>query len=562
MPAHPQDASPRPMTRRQALKGEWLLKGRPGPAAIAPGKPAPTPLRSPQARDTKRAAADPALPALGIIVLNRLAFGPRPGDLAAFNALGVTDAARLTAWVDQQLNPNAIDDSACTARITAAGLPTLGKTLQQLWADHYNGDESRTQPAEDVTTATFLRAVYSKRQLKEVMADFWHNHFSVYAWDYSYASATWVHYDQNVIRANLFGNFRTLLGAVAKSPAMLFYLDNYINQVAGYNENFGRELFELHTLGTENYLGVVDPFSIDQDLNGTAIGYCDNDVYESARSFTGWTVHDGHWEKPADVDDGTFFYFPTWHDKANKIILGHYFPANQADEQDGQTVLDLLATHPGTARYVCRKICRRLVSDAPSQELVDAAAAVFLANTAAPNQIGLVVRAIVLSPEFAATWGQKIKRPFEAAAGVLRASAAEFTPSNSFHWYFQQAGQDLFSRRSPDGYPDKKENWSNTNSLLQRWRLVNYMTQGYIDDTTLDFQSQMPGSLTTPNEIVDFWINRLLSRPMEPASSRDEVLAFLAQGRNPDFDLPPDQLEERLPHMCALILMSPDFQWR
>ncbi|MEP7358492.1 MAG: DUF1800 family protein, partial [Anaerolineales bacterium] len=244
------------------------------------------------------------------------------------------------------------------------------------------------------------------------------------------------------------------------------------------------------------------------------------------------------------------------------IILGHYVPANQGDQQDGQMVLDLLAYHPGTARSVCRKLCRRLVADDPPQTLVDAAAAVFMAAWAAPDQIKQVVQTIVLSPEFAASWGQKIKRPFEATMGALRASAAEFTPSGAFEWYFQQAGQALFSRRSPDGYPDRRANWSNTTSLLQRWRLVNYMAQGNIDDATLDFQGQMPPSIQTPNAIADFWIDRLLGRPMDPPSNRDQVVSFMAQGRGPDLNLPADQIADRLPHMAALILMSPDFQWR
>src|SRR5262249_35482846 len=156
-----------------------------------------------------------------------------------------------------------------------------------------------TQPLRDVRDAAFIRAVYSQRQLNEVLADFWHNHFSVYAWDYSFASSTWASYDRDVIRGHMLGNFRQMLEAVATSPAMLYYLNNYVNQVAGTNENYGRELFELHTMGTENYAGVVDPFSVPK-IGGTATQYCDNDVYETARCFTGWRVNDGSWDTPGN----------------------------------------------------------------------------------------------------------------------------------------------------------------------------------------------------------------------------------------------------------------------
>jgi uncharacterized protein (DUF1800 family) len=413
---------------------------------------------------------------------------------------------------------------------------------------------------EEARQATLIRAVYSRRQLNEVLADFWHNHFSIYAWDYAYASATWTHFDRDVIRTHMWGNFRQFLGGVARSPAMLYYLDNYINQVAGYNENWARELFELHALGTENYLGVMNPLDVPKDPNGLAVGYCDNDVYEAARSFTGWRVNNGGSGAPGD--DGSFFYYATWHDKANKLILGHYQPANQADMADGNLVLDLLAGHPGTARFIARKLCRRLVADDPPQTLVDAAAAVFAANVAAPDQLKQVVRTICLSPEFRAAWGQKMKRPLEAAVGMVRALGADFTPSDDFFWVYDAAGQSLFGRRSPDGYPDVASAWAHTTAIAQRWRLANRLVQDNLDDIHVDVLSQMPGQLTTPNQIADYWIQRLLGRPMDPASNRAPVVDFMAQGRNPATALTSEQIADRLPHMAALILMSPDFQWR
>ncbi len=559
MPPATTPRAPRRLTRRAALRPDRLLTQATLHAALNEPPP-PAGLRASGGSGAAPEGGAPALPSLGIIVLNRLAFGPRPGDLAAFNALGGDDDARLTAWVDSQLNPGAIADTDCNNRIGAAGFTTLNKTLTQLWADHYVGNAGRTVPLTDVRNATLLRAVYSQRQLFEVLTDFWHNHFNIYAWDYAYASATWVHYDRDVIRANVLGNFRAFLQAVATSTAMLYYLDNYINQVAGFNENWARELFELHTLGSENYLGVMNPLDVPVDGGGLAIGYCDNDVYESARAFTGWRVNNGSSGAPGN--NGTFYYHDTWHDKANKLVLAQYLPAFQNQMEDGNDVLDLIAAHPGTARHIARKLCRRLISDDPPQTIVDAAAAEFLAHVNSGDQLKRVVRVICLSPEFKAAWGEKVKRPFEAAAGMLRAMQADITPTNDFFYTYDQAGQPLFSRRSPDGYPDHKDEWANTTSLLQRWRLANQLVQGYIDNTQLNLLAQIPGGVTTSNQIVDFWIDRLLGRPMDPPENRTQILNFLAQGFNPDFDLPTSQLTARLPHMVALILMSPDFQWR
>ena len=217
-------------------------------------------MRSPQRQLNLLAAAPPATPTPEVIALNRMAFGPRPGDLDALLALGGDSATRLQAYVEQQINPAAIDDSACDAILAAQGFTTLGKSRQQLWLDHVVKQnvtwDERMQPARETLHATFLRAVYSKRQLVEVLADFWHNHFNVYGWD-SWSAGTWVYYDRDVVRGNLFGNFRQMLGAVAKSAAMLYYLDNVSNTSAGPNENYARELFELHGMGAENYFGVA-----------------------------------------------------------------------------------------------------------------------------------------------------------------------------------------------------------------------------------------------------------------------------------------------------------------
>jgi uncharacterized protein (DUF1800 family) len=512
----------------------------------------------------------PDLPSPEVIALNRIAFGPRPGDLAALTALGSSSAERIQRYVDRQLDPSALDDSACDAIIAAQNFTTLGKSRLQLWQDHVSAEgiswEERSRPATETVQATFLRAVHSERQLGEVLADFWHNHFNVYGWD-SWSAGTWVHYDRDVIRSNMLGNFRQMLGAVAKSAAMLYYLDNVSNTSAGPNENYARELFELHTLGAENYFGVASIVGPDGSYrhpaplgtDGRPAKYVDEDVYAATQCFTGWRI---------DPSTGEFQFVDAAHAKYAKIVLAQTIPSG-GGQQDGETVLDILANHPGTARYISRKLCRRLLADDPPESIVQAAADVFYSQRSAPDQLKQVVRTILLSAEFSATWGQKIKRPFDYVVSLLRATNANYTWSNDFRWRYEPMGQAMFSWRPPDGYPDRKEDWSNTMPMLQRWRICNWLIDSWKiggdgedkDNRRIDCRSQMPTTITTPIAIADFWARRILERDLPP-DERQSIIDFMAAGRNPEGSLPANQIDERLRFMVSLILMAPSFQWR
>lgn len=511
----------------------------------------------------------PAPPAASVIAHNRLAFGPRPGDLAAFDALGGDDPSRLTAWVDQQLAPQSISDTDCDNRIAAAGFATLGRSLIQLWQDHITPDglgwQDRIQPVVEVERATFLRAVHSKRQLFEVLVDFWHNHFNVYGWDWP-IYGVWVHWDRDVIRANALGNFRQMLGMVAEAPAMLYYLDNYTSSAAGPNENWARELFELHTLGAENYLGVMLQQDVPLD-DGIPIGYVDNDVFEATRCFTGWTFD----LDTSDSGTGQFLYRGDWHDHFQKTVLGVFMNSNQPPQQDGFDVLDRLATHPGTGRHIAGKLCRRLISDEPPQEVVDAAAAVFTAQHAAPDQIAQVVRTIVLHEAFLTSWAEKVKRPFEIAASAMRSAEPDFTFAedesdfDSFLWHYEQTGQPLFGWHAPDGFPDHKADWLSVSPRVLSWRLANYLIEVSENDVfRLDVVSQTPGHVRTSHEIVEFWVDRVFGRAI-PAAEHQALVDFMAQGHNPFFDLPLDtdeDTQDRLRALVGLMFMSPSFLWR
>jgi uncharacterized protein (DUF1800 family) len=515
----------------------------------------------------------PAPPPAAVVALTRTAFGPRPGDVEAFDALGATDPERLTAYVDQQLDPASIDDSAAEARIAESGFETLEKSLEQLWQEHTLAEdwEVHMQPFWETQLATFLRAIHSERQLLEVMADFWHNHFSVFA-DDSPEGSVWVHSDRDAIRAHALGNFRQMVEAVTRTPAMLFYLDNAFNSAEDANENYARELLELHTLGADAYLGSLPQSQVPVDGDGWPVGWVEEDVIGAARCLTGWTV-DTQWVHWEFGETGTFLYWDEWHDHDPKTVVGLDLPADRPPMQDGWDLLDRICRHPATGRHLAAKLCRRLLGDSPPEAVVDAAAAVFTASWQAPDQIAQVVRTIVSSPEFLATWGDKVKRPFEIAAGAFRGAGGDLPfrlddgATQWFYWEYYQTGQPLFSWQPPNGFPDFKEAWNTTSPRVMCWRLANFFVQVWDDVGEVyyfDLLAQTPAGVRSAQALVDFWSERILGRPL-PDGDEQKLVAFMAQEANPFDDLPIRtdwETQERLRALVALILMSPSFLWR
>jgi uncharacterized protein (DUF1800 family) len=517
-------------------------------------------------------------PDLARIVLNRLKFGPRPEDWQRFTDLGQDDDQRLAVYLQEQLYPEKLEDNDLVTRITKAGFKTLAKPMTLLYEDHIvnnpydDNDDKHWQwfnlPADETVEATFLRAVYSQKQLQEVLVDFWHNHFNVYGWHEELAPL-FASYDRDVIRTHLFGNFRQFLEAVASHPSMQYYLDNRSNSDAGPNENYARELLELHTLGADHYLGVMEPGEVPLDENGIAKGYVDNDVYEAARCFTGWRVDDNLWDDGSEVGKtGEFLYYRPWHDRFNKIILGKYIPADQPDKADGRMLLDLLAAHPGTAAYVCKKLCQRLISDTPPQTVVARAAEVFLEKKDAPDQLRQVYQAILSSAEFKQTWGAKIKRPFEQAAAMLRGLNADFVrmPGGAA-WTYQMMGQPLFGHHPPDGYADRATFWANTMATLYGWNLTVGIVENWWNQeeegrsVLVDVAAQTPPDIRNAASLAEYWEKRLLGCLL-PAESNKAIVGFMAGEHTPSDLLDEEEFSSRLPGMVELILMTPEFRTR
>ena len=503
-----------------------------------------------------------SLPRLSIIALTRAGFGPTPDEVAAFEAGGATDEQRLSNWLDKQLDPDTINDSACDAKIAAAGFTTPGKTIRQAWNDHAESSSSseRRRPVVELERMNFMRAAHSKRQLFEVLVDFWHNHFNVYGWG-TYIDAVFMNWDENVIRKNTLGNFREFIEDMTKHTAMLYYLDNYTNTSAGFNENFARELFELHTMGAENYYGVIPRDDVPTYSDGTPRGYVDADVYDAAECFTGWTVND----RSEFGDYGDFLYRNENHSQGEKRILQTVIPAF-GGESDGYKVLDLVAYHPGTARYVSRKLCRRLIMDNPPETLVSQIADVFMANKDEPDQLKRVVRAVIMSDEFRNTFGEKVRRPFEMAVSVFRATAPEWpfdlesSDGDRVLDYLESTGQGLFRHPTPDGYPDVMEDWLSTNPIMSIWRLIVYA----VDDSNNDVRNlriveTTPSGMRSAEDLVDYWVDRILGRSI-PEGEREALVDFMADGRSSGMDTLWDSdsdVARRLRYTVGLILMSP-----
>jgi uncharacterized protein (DUF1800 family) len=662
-------------------------------------------------------------------VLNRLAFGARPGDVERVRRMG------LENYIEQQLNPSKIDDSALEARLQS--LPTLQMSNGELLARYpqpnqilrrlqrtgqlppelaaivqqrqqgqqaqgqqpqaaqqntaqqddkampekagpptvdaervigeaqnaqVNPQAAAKQQAQDadpqrrafrqavmeymrqnglgnpqrivgeLDASRVLRAVYSERQLQEVMVNFWENHFNIYA---QKGADRWflTSYDRDVIRPNALGNFRDLLEATAKSPAMLFYLDNFqsvtpnapapramlrrqMNDASGVgparagglfggarmrdgeararrqaemarqqqgqngqrppqqrpkrgiNENYARELMELHTMGVDG-------------------GYTQKDVQEVARAFTGWTIYQprggGIYGDDAGQDSrsGSFVFNPRMHDEGEKVVLGQKITAGGME--DGERVLDILVANPSTAKFIATKLCRFFVSDNPSPALVARVADAFHKSN---GDIRETLRAIFYSPEFNSTDARraKIKTPFELTASAIRALGADVDVRPPLIQWIAKMGEPLYGYIAPTGYPDTADYWVNTGALLERLNFSLALVSNRIPGVRVDL-SRFVGDEATSSRavdqkaVVDRFLEAVLQGDISPKSREVLMKQLTNQSSAPITSTPDATTREKnvaaarreqqsggtvgnpeVARIAALIIGSPEFQ--
>ena len=524
-------------------------------------------------------------------LLNRIGFGPRPGDVERVRALGIDK------FIEQQLHPERIEDAAVEARLKniesihmglselAEKYPEPGMIARELGlkgkkaapakpAEQMtpNGDNAPANQAadaqldlskqenrqmvmeyyrehglkppqlllQDLMQQKLLRAVYSERQLQEVMADFWYNHFNIF-WPKGADKILTTDFEMSAIRPHTLGKFKDLLLATAKSPAMLFYLDNFqssspdaklpgrlgmgqqgrlqrrglfggpgqpngqmtaeqqqrlaqaqqqfAKRKPGINENYARELMELHTLGVEG-------------------GYTQKDVQEVARCLTGWTI-----VQPRR--GGSFIFRPFMHDDGEKTVLGHKIPAG-GGIKDGEMVIDILAHHPSTAKFISTKLVRRFVSDTPPPALVDRVAQVYLKSD---GDIREMLRAIFTSPEFYSkeAYRAKIKSPFELAVSAVRAVGGEMNNPLMVVQFISKMGQPLYRYQPPTGFPDKAEQWVNTGALLERLNFGLALSSNKLRGTTVDLKHIAPETAgKSATQTLDQAIALLLNKDVSP----------------------------------------------
>ena len=331
----------------------------------------------------------------------------------------------------------------------------------------------RVRPADELVAATHIRATLTDAQLRESVVDFWRDHFAVNRDSTEEVALALPTYDQDVLRVHAFGNFREMLEAVASSTAMLAYLDNASSRASPANENYARELMELHGLGADAYLhAIFDKWrEVPGALEGKPQGFIDQDVYEAARAFTGWTYAGGQWLSEGNnlPMTGEFTYTDAWHDPYQKRVLGVEFDSHAGPLVDGRKVLDLVAFHPATARHVSKRLCRRYVSDAPTVGLIEATARVFTEHQKSKDQLAKVLEFILLSEEFKQA-EPRLQRPLFLFASLQRAANVVLPPSRDHVWMLDGMGHQLYKWPSPSGHPLSSRYWQSPGFLVRRWR--------------------------------------------------------------------------------------------
>lgn len=536
-----------PPTRRAVL-------GAAGLAVIGTScLPTPAPGSGPAAPTTTRKPTPttwPPAPAIGItaeFAIDKLTFGVKPNMVAAIRKVGVSN------WIEAQLNPG--PHGVPTAESRVAAYTTLKNTHRQNY-DVQDSPGGYDRLIAELDHATLLRAVYSERQLYEVMCDFWANHFN------TWRDKTWMTFlktrsNETVTRRHALGKFSDMLLASATDTAMLDYLDNLpsdASQPGGVNENYARELMELHTLGI---------------VNGQQV-HTEADVRGVARVMSGWSIN---WNDTAQRYN---FAFLPWQHSLEPVsgLIGGAFsrPARSYGQgyDDGVRLIKVLAHHPATARHIATKLCCRFVSDSPSASLVASTAAVFTANDTA---IAPTLRHIFHSAEFAASRRRKMRRPFEHVVACLRGLNASIPTgtttqaAESGRWLMEQLGQPLFGRQSPDGYPDVNRYWASSEAMLQRWSVAGRIARNQLTNPhragaiSVSLTKLLPTPLPPTVAALISWMARALGNYSMPAGDVTEMCTQCGVSPNAPASAIASN-PEALGLAVGLVLSHPIFQTR
>jgi len=443
-------------------------------------------------------------------LLDRAGFGARPGDVERVWQVG------YETYLEEQLNPEDLED-------TAVDLMLQHLNLYQMDASQLVAQEPGDAAAELIGSTVF-RACYSKRQLYEAMVGFWSDHFNIYLRKNQWMPALKLIDDRDVIRPHALGKFRDLLFASAHSPAMLVYLDNVHNVKEEPNENYARELMELHTLGVDG-------------------GYTQQDVVELARMLTGWGVARRGRRR------GYFNFDAERHDQGEKLFLGRRFETGRG-ESEIEEALEILVTHPATARFISTKLTRRFVADEPPKTLVEHLTDEYLATD---GNITSMLRLIFSSNEFVRA-PLKLKRPFAYLISSLRILHADLAPGRELRRRMQELGQPLFLWLPPNGYPDVSEAWVST--LLPRWNLAAAIAYENLAHTAIPLE-RIAGAagVEDAQEALHVLGGLILGRP--PDGKTMALLSeYVGQGT-----ITEQQTQQRMRDAVALLLASPDSQW-
>ena len=503
------------------------------------------------------ALADDVQPTLNQKVTHlfeRLTFGPRPGDIEKLSKQGQIG---ITRWINTQLHPETIPDPALEEKLSLLKAPTL--TPDQLLAaypraelvaermgfkkEDFNKNEEmkkkvRAQIGEEhlpeeivrqMTAQRLIRAVESRRQLQEVLTDFWLNHFNI---DITKGQERWLlpEFEREAIRKHIFGKFIDLVRATAHSPAMLFYLDNQASHVNGLNENYARELLELHTLGVDG-------------------GYTQSDVTQLARILTGWSIED-------PKISAVFRFRERAHDRTEKIFLSQRFEPDHGQEE-GERAIEMITHHPATARFISVKLARYFVSDKPPKALIDRMTRKFRASD---GDLRALYATLFSSPEFwsKATLHAKVKKPVQFVVSAIRALGGEIDPKSELPRDLAEMGEDLYKCPPPTGYKDQAEVWINPGELVSRLNFSTRLALNRVEGVYI----QLPQLGSVPDQskkLVRLVSEKILHDSLSAGSEKIVFREFENEHRvMADGEVRPFSLSKA----TALILGSPEFQRR